>query len=46
MMIVIILVIYKFCNNYQKFKEIKLDHKKTLNIINDKFDISGLILKK
>ena len=33
----IILVIYKFLNNNQKFKEIKLDHKS--NVINDKFDI-------
>ena len=38
--------IYKFYNNYQKFKEIKVDHNKTLNLINDKFNISGVNLKK
>ena len=34
--------IYKFYNNNQKFKEIKLDHNKTLNVINDKFDIPAV----
>ena len=32
--------LYKFCNNNQKFKEIKLNHKS--NVINDKFDIHGV----
>ena len=38
--------IYKFYNNYQKFKEIKLDHNKTLNLINDKFNIPGFNSKR
>ena len=32
--------IYKFYNNNQKFKEIKLDHKS--NVINDKFNLPGV----
>ena len=31
---------YKFYNSYQKFKEIKLDHKK--NVINDKFNMHAV----
>ena len=31
--------IYKFYNNYQKDKEIKLNRNKTLNLIDDKFNI-------
>ena len=34
--------IYKFYNNNQKFKEIKLDHNKTLNVMNDKFNLPGV----
>ena len=34
--------IYKFYNNYQKFKEVKLNHNKILNVVNDKFDIQGI----
>ena len=45
-MITIILVIYIFYNNYQNFKEIKLDHNKTLNVINDKFNIPVVNSKK
>ena len=38
--------LYKFYSNYQKFKEMQLDHNKTLNLINDKFNISGVNSKK
>ena len=38
--------IYKFYNNYQKFKEVKVDHNKTLDLINDKFNISGVNSKQ
>ena len=31
--------IYKFYNNYQKFKEVKINHDKISNVVNDKFDI-------
>ena len=41
---VIILVIYKFYNNNQKFKEIKLNHKS--NVINDKFNIPAVNSKR
>ena len=34
--------IYKFYNNYQKFKEIKLSHNIISNVVNDKFDIRGV----
>ena len=34
--------IYKFYNNYQKFKEIKLNHNKTANVINDEFNIPSI----
>ena len=30
---------YKFYNNYQKFKDVKLNHNKISNVVNDKFDI-------
>ena len=38
--------IYKFYNSHPKFKEIKVVHNKTLNSINDKFNISGVNSKK
>ena len=38
--------LYKFYNNNQKFKETKLNHNKTLDLINDKFNISGLNSKR
>ena len=34
--------IYKFYNNYQKFKEVKLNHNNISNVVNDKFDIRGV----
>ena len=34
--------IYKFYNNYQKFKEVKLNHNIISNVVNDKFDIRGV----
>ena len=34
--------IYKFYNNYQKFKEVKLNHNMISNVVNDKFDIRGV----
>ena len=33
--------IYKFYNNYQKLKEVKLNHIIS-NVVNDKFDIRGV----
>ena len=38
--------IYKFNNNYQKFKEVKLNHNIISNVVNDKFDIRGVNSKK
>ena len=32
--------------SYQKFKEFKLDHNKTLNVINDKFNIPGVTSRR
>ena len=34
--------LYKFYNNYQKFKEVKLNHNKTSNVVNDKFNIPSI----
>ena len=34
--------IYKFYNNYQKLKEVKLNHNNISNVVNDKFDIRGV----
>ena len=34
--------IHKFHNNYQKFKEFKLDHNKLSNVINDEFNIPSV----
>ena len=34
--------IFKFYNNYQKFKEVKLNHNIISNVVNDKFDIRGV----
>ena len=31
--------IYKFYNNYQKFKQVKLNHSNISNVVNDKFYI-------
>ena len=38
--------LYKFYNNNQKFKEIKLNHNKTLNLINDEFNIPSVNSKR
>ena len=34
--------IYKFYNNYQKFKEVRVNHNIISNVVNDKFDIQGI----
>ena len=34
--------IYKFYNNYQKFKEVKIYHNIISNIVNDRFNIRGV----
>ena len=34
--------INKFYNNYQKFKEVRLNHNIISNVVNDKFDIQGI----
>ena len=34
--------IYKFYNNYQKFKEVKINHDKISNAVNGKFNIHGV----
>ena len=34
--------IYKFYNNYQKFKEVKINHDKISNVVNGKIDIRGI----
>ena len=33
---------YKFYNNYQKFKEVKINYDKISNVVNDKFDIQAI----
>ena len=34
--------IYKFYNNYRKFKEVKSNHNIISNVVNNKFDIRGV----
>ena len=34
--------VYKFYNSNKKFKEVRLNHNKVLNVVNDKFDIQGI----
>ena len=34
--------VYRFYNNKKQFKKIELDHDRSLNIINDKFEIQGI----
>ena len=34
--------VYKFYNNRQKFKEVRLNHNNVSNVVNDKFDIQGV----
>ena len=34
--------VYKFYNIYQKFKEVRLNHNKTSNVVNSKFNIPSI----